>query len=367
MYSALGMAGISSVEFKICQKEIVMGMIIANFECYPNLFNNSEIAAMPLLGNWTFNGYVTSQAARYKEIIKMQHKLAASMDRLELKLEESNERSMRIEGMLLENRKKQYEMFRLMSSLVNNRNAPITVREDNEENQLGGGVENLIEIFDSKSSHPPMPSNGNTTSEVSKCCFVKRKNFKYFDLRIFHNKNIPLLQYFQDNEENSEDALIMEFSALRDHIFQKDASLKDMTVSWLEHNGGTSYDRFKNKGKTDINGACRMRNIVKISEYLSCSDDKKYLNEYRFVREKYGIGKDEWKVSINRIIEESLKKITEEYIKMGWLVKRSGSAKNRKRKRESENKLVLNRSTFDKYVKKLKVEVLKIPPESNEK
>ena len=176
MYSALGVAGISSVEFKICQKEIVMGMIIANFECYPNLFNNSEIAAMPLLGNWTFNGYVTSQAARYKEIIKMQHQLAASMDRLELKLEESNERSMRIEGMLLENRKNQYEnrknqyeMLKLMSSLVNNKNTPITVREDNEENQLVGGVENLIDIFDSKSSHPPMPSNGNKTSEVSKC------------------------------------------------------------------------------------------------------------------------------------------------------------------------------------------------------
>ena len=159
----------------------------------------------------------------------------------------------------------------------------------------------------------------------------------------------------------------MEFSALRDHIFQKDASLKDMAVSWLEHNGGTSYDRFKNKAKTDINGACRMRNIVRISEYLSCSEDKKYLNEYRFVREKYGFGKDEWKVSINRIIEESLQKITQEYIKMEWLVKKSGSAKNKKRKRDSENELVLNRSTFDKYVKKLKIEVLKMPPESNQK
>ena len=169
MYSALGVAGISSVEFKICQKEIVMGMIIANFECYPNLFNNSEIAAMPLLGNWTFNGYVTSQAARYKEIIKMQHQLVALMDRLELKFEESNERSMRIEGMLLENRKNQYEMFKLMSSLVNNKNAPLPVNEDKEENPFVGGVENLIEIFDSKSSHPPIPSNGNKTSEVSKC------------------------------------------------------------------------------------------------------------------------------------------------------------------------------------------------------
>ncbi len=140
IYKALHFAGVTQEEFSKWQKDITQQFKIDNFSSHPSLFTDQDIKDIPLLGNWSFNEFMTVNEQRWKSIVEQNNKLLDTMMQM-------NERQMRMEGELLQTRKENYELRRMIGTLASTSTLPVDLEQ---------------------TTVPELPNQGNTTSEVSR-------------------------------------------------------------------------------------------------------------------------------------------------------------------------------------------------------
>lgn len=72
-----------------------MGFRVDNLDCLPNVFHDTEISEMPLLGNWKFADFLKSQSMRFHDISKHVLELKKNVSDLENRMKEKEERDER--------------------------------------------------------------------------------------------------------------------------------------------------------------------------------------------------------------------------------------------------------------------------------
>lgn len=107
IFSALRQAEISTEEFSDWQKDVTLKFKIDNFTSHANLFNDSDIKDMPLLGNWCFQDFCTTLRANYKNIMEENSTLKEKVGKME-------ERLIRMESTLNESVKMMHATTRML-------------------------------------------------------------------------------------------------------------------------------------------------------------------------------------------------------------------------------------------------------------
>jgi len=116
-----------------------------------------------------------------------------------------------------------------------------------------------------------------------------------------------------------------------------------------------------NNPNAEKKAVCKqLKRLIDVVFFMSSEDDKKYLVEAEeFVRKQSDIDEDEWKSAVDNIIIKAIQKITDTYVKKGWL-KLENTSRKRKQNSEKDEGIVpkvLTIATFDKYIKEFKHEI----------